>query len=261
MRVLGPIAKKYAIKELVDVIVERLSECFPYRKMDDWDSELKMESEIPPINIKKLDAIAVVNLARLLEAPQLLPLAFYTCVSQNAVHQIVAGCEYPDGTVRLASADLQIYLKGYESLLEENKDILRIFAEFNKEKGLRPSSCISAPRCHVAFDKLLLSALDGVLFLWADPITPMDTWLNGIYETTPQSKPCRHCDRVLREAITICRQRVWDKLGDIFNVHPWPIEDANGVSNGRRRDSTHEQVRDVIYIRSHTHSHLAYNFI
>ena len=152
MRILGPIAKKYAIKELVDVIVERLSQCFPCRKMDDWDSELKMGKNVPPINIKKTDAIAVINLARLLEAPKLLPLAFYTCVSQSLVHEIVAGCEYPDGTVHLTPEDLQICLKGYDDLLEENKDILKIFAEFNGEKGLRPTSCNSASRCRAAID-------------------------------------------------------------------------------------------------------------
>ena len=98
LRVVGPLAKKLEVRQVVGVVVHRLSRCFPSQQLLKWDPELKTTRATPPVAIRVVDAIAAVGLARTLDAPQLLPMAFYTCCSQLRTDSLLKGVSYgPDG--------------------------------------------------------------------------------------------------------------------------------------------------------------------
>lgn len=210
--------------EVVDAIVARLSRCFPSNKLEEWDPRLGIDLPVPPCLIKWRDAVAVVALARILDAPKLLPTAFYTCILAYDANQLLAASASDDDSgLLLSRRDLGICLAGYEVLLEQRKRMVRMFAEFAGDANLRSDQCKSSSRCHIASDKLLLKLLESDTDSAPKVIDPMDVWFNTQYEKTPQAKPCRSCEKVLRTEVKKMQRGTWKELGSIFQVKPWPV--------------------------------------
>lgn len=109
LRVVTLMAVKYKVQELVDEVIGRLCGFFPWRKLEDWVN-LAYEDEAQPLYITKRDAIAIIPLARLLDAPKLLPMAFYISCGLPQ-HELVEGQTFGDEVVRLDEADLRMCFK------------------------------------------------------------------------------------------------------------------------------------------------------
>lgn len=97
---------KYQVDHVRDEILSRLEQCFP-TILDSWTPNLCMGQKYPPLIIQPQDSIAVVNLARTHNLPNLLPPALYMCC-QLTPRQLVHGVRYSEAgrLERLSKSDL-----------------------------------------------------------------------------------------------------------------------------------------------------------
>ena len=173
------------------------------------------------IRMRRADAIAVVALVRLLGCHEILPLAFYICCSLGEV--LVTGVTYGAEVVRLEPNDLKTCLAGREILVKENTDVMKAFIE-GLQTDARPKDCTQPHLCSRASKRLALLAMEDGLFSDPKPCDEVDVWLDESYGAHPESKPCHRCNAALRSAIRERQENVWQKLGKIFGVEPWPVQ-------------------------------------
>ena len=246
---LAPIAKKYEVEEVVDAIVDRLSRCFPSNKLEEWDPSLGQNLPVPPCLLENNDAVAVVVIARILDVPRLLPTAFYNCVLVFDAGELLAASETESGDapdLLLSRKDLGICLSGYEDLLKQRKCMIKMFAEFAGDANCRSDQCKTSSRCHTAADKLLFRLLENDTYNTAPAvIDPMDSWFEKSYQETPQAKLCRGCDKVLRGKVKKMQLEVWERLGSIFQVKPWPVTGEEDDGEGEQRNEAPENQASV----------------
>lgn len=186
--------------------------------MDDWDTHLRQEDINPPIRLTGIDAIATVGLARLLDAPYLLPMAFYVCANQGA--NTITGVKYGDDHARLSEADQLTCLAMRDEMLEAKNKVFRVLLEYTAGASLQ--GCKTPEACHDAVDKLNLEVAKSGCTLEPSAVDPMDSWLDRTYLADPSRKPCAVCDKHIRSTMDRRRRVAWKKLGDLVGVKPWP---------------------------------------
>ncbi|KAL1938106.1 hypothetical protein VTO73DRAFT_11935 [Trametes versicolor] len=111
------IAHKYEISDVQRQALDVLKIWFPsdFDAFDAWRTS-------PPEGLKKTHAIAAVNIARLTNTPDILPLALYMCVTLRGY--ILNGWRRQDGTIEhLDSEDLRRCLNARDSLFKEGNDM------------------------------------------------------------------------------------------------------------------------------------------
>ncbi|GJE89892.1 hypothetical protein PsYK624_060040 [Phanerochaete sordida] len=223
-RIVVPIAVKYEVQEIVEEARYRLSRIFPTSSLHNWDPSLCPDGDATALQLVHLDCIDALRLARLLDLPALIPLIFYAICNIADLAEVAAGVDYEDGAPRavLAPDDLRTYLVGRQALMQESLRVLRALHELGAEKGARVAGCSSPKRCRPAFHALALTALDDELYCEPSPIDNMETWLANVARTTPEARPCKHCDEAVRKLINERREEAWRKLGTIFGVPEWP---------------------------------------
>lgn len=110
------LGSKYQVDHVRGEVLSRLERCFP-TKLESWTPNLRMATKYPPLTIEPQDSIAVVNLARTYDLPQLLPAALYMCC-QLKPNQLVNGIYYAKTghTEHLSKGDLTLILEGQVKL-------------------------------------------------------------------------------------------------------------------------------------------------
>ena len=195
-------AHKYHAQGIFDeVAISSLQKQFP-SNLATW--------EAIRIKIPSTRSISVVNLARLVGRPSLLPTAFYYCALLGG--EILSGYSSPETmTVEfLSPEDLKRCIDGRNTLGEEAVRLLsRIFIT-------RPcEGCATQAACRSALQTMLESAVasDGA----SDPDV-LRTWRQTIEEWAQQHGLCDLCTRAAIERDVEARQAVWDSLPATFDI-------------------------------------------
>ena len=222
------LAKKYKVQEIITEIVDRLTLYFPSRSLKKWDNvtytdeNMLSVGEIDPLHIVDSDAIAVVNLARLLGAHHLIPIALYVCCTMEQQEALVDGIAYGDEVVRLSQDDLRRCLLARRELLREASQVFLIVLNFISTK---PTACVSwTQQCRRAIEAVArLAVEEGFGGSHPSPIDEWGWWLDATYKAKPGTRPCPHCQKSLKRLIDKRREEAWKKLGDTFDVKTWPV--------------------------------------
>ncbi|PIL26277.1 hypothetical protein GSI_12033 [Ganoderma sinense ZZ0214-1] len=158
------LGRKYKIAELYTQSVEFLQGYFPDTLRDLGDT-----AALLPEGWKDLDAIGVINLARLTGELSLLPSAFVTCICAKSTgpNGIVHGTTQEDGSSEHLSADdLAICFNGKTSL--RTATIAAVFRTFKPD--ISPGCTRRPAACKTALTEMLLSLEDRLdLLLDGDP--------------------------------------------------------------------------------------------
>ena len=187
------------------------------------------DSIVTPVAVDGFAAIAVVNLARLTDTPSLLPVALYTCCSLGGA--LVDGWKREDGTIEyLSPADLKRCINARNALAKEAFSLVSLI--FNPTPG---GFCRTPDACRAALHANLATVLARETV--ADS-TVLDAWTDVINEGALPRKAngyCASCASELHVRDDRERERVWDRLLEIFDVEVpnWNQDwDDEGESDG-----------------------------
>lgn len=213
LRTVAILAKKYNIQTILDEVVARLSRYFPSSSYDDF---LRKVDTNPNIDLVPADAIAVASLARLLDAPHILPTVLYACCNLST-EELFDGVTYGDETVTLSGEDLFTCVEGRHRLLVENDRVMEVLMELLTPPELRPKKCSTPNHCQAAGGRVVAFFQERGLFseyaVLADDAERLD-----ICRADAKTKLCKHCDETLRKLLRERKMEAWAKLGDIFGA-------------------------------------------
>ncbi|KAJ7725859.1 hypothetical protein DFH07DRAFT_853664 [Mycena maculata] len=169
--------------------------------------------------------ILVINLARAVNAPEILPSAFYD-LSRSVVSETTAGTDYANKRHQLSPDDLMSLLKGREHAS-------RFLSTFivNELEGREPSaSCVHtrdedvAQRraCQAAFESItfeILRDVNGVTHRTSDPLFAIvDAELMQTRDDASVLRACEFCRLEFGAAVDQAREEFWRKLPVWFGV-------------------------------------------
>ena len=202
------LAHKYHVEDLLRQALSALQDTFT-SSFKEWEDE----SKVLPVQIRGVEPIAVVNLARLTDTSLIFPHALYICCVLGS--DIIDGWEREDGTVEhLASADLKRCIAAREVLAKEAFSLVSVI--FDPEAS---EDCTTPTACILALRNTLASVLKGGAA--ADPAV-IDTWAPCIREgALPQDNSpfyCSACEDELLARDARERKRVWNQLPEIFAI-------------------------------------------
>ena len=207
------------MQEVIDEVVDRLSDYYPCRLQDWVTVRFSDESEdYGSLTIHRSDSIAVIHLARLIHAQSLLPAAFYECRRQEHQDALIRGLTYGDEVVCLSKDDILLCLSARQPLMEENTRIFKALLDFRSTIGVQPDVCVTRSHCREAVERLTYEAVDGGGLDDISPVGIWDVWLQQAYAEDVTRKPCGHCRRALLATFNQRREEAWEKLGKIFQV-------------------------------------------
>ena len=201
---------KYRIQPIVNEGIRRITSCFS-DKLDVWDAASQNMGS-PLMSYASLDAIAVVNIARLTGIHSMLPVALYLCC-QLEIDTILNGVLRADGTrARLAPDDMALCLEQRASLRHDNVvSALRIW---------RPTP---SEQCESRSKLGCVRVLEAVSGDWLDydngglnHSAAMDGW-DEFFEDG-EFDLCEPCLEMVRKRAVEERQTMWERLPHLFSV-------------------------------------------
>ncbi|PIL26653.1 hypothetical protein GSI_11278 [Ganoderma sinense ZZ0214-1] len=150
---LGRLAHKYQLDQLLDAVVQRLKRSFTTR-LATWDRSGGFDPTRSPMRLYRDHAIEALNLLRLLDRPEMTPMAVYGCC-QLPPKALVRGVRRADGAALecLALDDLEWCLAAKESLMRQSVRVLaglcralegRIADAANDGRCPSPFTCVVA---------------------------------------------------------------------------------------------------------------------
>ncbi|PIL26475.1 hypothetical protein GSI_12233 [Ganoderma sinense ZZ0214-1] len=187
------LAHKYHVQDVLDQAILALGEYFT-SDFDTW------ESDRIAVVLKSRHAVAVVNLARLVDRPSLLPIALYECALLGS--SVFKGYRRDENYVdRLDQSDILAA-----------KAVALISDVFVTEPCTR---CERRGRCKGALKTMLEDAIGS-----DDASDPdvLNGWGNTIKDWAKELRLCGPCEKAALARDTAARRRVWDELPDIFDV-------------------------------------------
>lgn len=198
------LAHKYQIDDLREHGVTRLKTAFT----DDfelWNSRTSFSTAA--IHLSENDYIPAVNLARLIGATYLLPVAFYLCC-QLSTAQLLQGTPRPDGTTaRLTADDLERCIEGKHKLVQDNTlGNAKIFAR-------------AAANCTTSCDHRLLGLIMHRHWLPdASTLANADAFIERL---CMDERLCGECGRHMKAVHLQHRRDAWNLLPRTFGLGNW----------------------------------------
>ncbi|PIL26493.1 hypothetical protein GSI_12251 [Ganoderma sinense ZZ0214-1] len=209
------LAHKYHIQSIEDQAIRALQE-------HPFTTDLSVHS-IPPgkqqIPIQGAQFIGAVNLSRLTDTPQVLPLALLRCSCLGG--NLLDGWKRGDGTTEyLSTADIKRCFDGRVALAQEQFLLLsRLFDTIPFAKCMARGAC-ATQMANIA--RNVVSKEDLV------KKPPLHDWAPSI-RATPVL--CEGCKEVLLDRNKVERQRTWESLPRVFGVtvEGWPKSESDGA--------------------------------
>ena len=206
---LARLAHKYQIDVVERYAIGRLKEVFT-NNFEAWEREVYVfnESFIAPCN--PIDSI---DLARLTNAPSMLPLSFYLCAQD--MNLIVDGQKREDGTcTMLSNADMKRCIAGYGELCRMSEPMLQ--QTFLAPPP--PNFCETPSECKHAVKRMVKR------FGLKKTLHHLTTWEPHIEE---EFDGCDACSKAAIERDKAARRELWKKLPRIFGLQDevkghWP---------------------------------------
>ena len=186
------LAHKYHVQDVLDQAVLALEEYFT-SDFATWDSDGIA------VAFKPRHAIAVVNLARLVDIPSLLPVAFYECALLGG--GIFKGYRRAD-VVRCIEGRNKLAAKAVAFISD-------VFVTDSCAKRERRG------RCKSALKTMLEDAIGS-----DDASDPdvLNGWEHAIKDWAKELRLCGLCEKAALDRDTAARRRVWDELPNIFGI-------------------------------------------
>ncbi|KAJ3489498.1 hypothetical protein NLI96_g2079 [Meripilus lineatus] len=213
---------KYQIQHLREEAIRRLGACFPsslkkFERIIDGPAVKQGEISCREVEITYEDAITVIDMARNLDVPSLLPPAFVACTrlpSEQLIRGVVDGC-------------------GDQSYLSKSDLILIVDAQKTlKSEALRSIGSlltISSPRCikNISRGRPCKREKQAILeAIWSGQVAPaIDPFTKLTRPNLPvQDAMCEPCWEAFHEQRQKVARDVWASLGVLFRVPSWKGE-------------------------------------
>ncbi|KAJ7127282.1 hypothetical protein C8R43DRAFT_700116 [Mycena crocata] len=187
--------------------------------LSDWDEidheagEGDLSFKIPswPWPMDSASRIYIVQLAREIDAPWLLPIAFYRVSVGFAMgtlgKEVFHGTPYNGVPASLSAQDQDSFVKGHNIQIQCTGDILRFLSH-----PPHIDCCTSSRQC--LEDRLRV--IDDFQEIVRDQL---DVWEEDDWDRFEEL--CDTCRQTLRKTHTAARQAFWDKLPEIYDLPPW----------------------------------------
>ncbi|KII84021.1 hypothetical protein PLICRDRAFT_118702 [Plicaturopsis crispa FD-325 SS-3] len=198
------LARKYGMEYLQSRALCYLTDQYP-KTIEAWDERKFRVEKYPGL------VVDVINLARAHDIPEILPAAFYDCVSTYNVTQIIRGVlPHPRNnyrTVRLAQDDQNIAILGLEQLIKS-----AAYQTFDWAIPNEPFPTCSDPgECTDVFAKIT-----------AEYWTPTPRCVALLpWQSKWEDMLCEDCTLAARPNHEINRRSVWDDLPTYFELKAW----------------------------------------
>ena len=196
---------KYHLHELYDQSLQLLK----YHYTDDLQTWAKHNYWKPSHWEDELYSIGVVNIARLINEPTILPTALLACIYTPS--DIVQGFEREDGTREtLEVEDLGRCFRAMKDIQQRGVDgIVRTF------KGPVSATCKSSLVCPAMLTRAKLRHLEANVngFRSGDPFCALDE-IPGM----PELETCADCTAMVKERHQIKRKALWNRLPTLLGV-------------------------------------------
>lgn len=213
------LAHKYIIE---DALLQGISALQSYYTAD-FEVFLKSsDTDEFPIDFfrSSTEPISVVNLARLIDMPSLLPTALYDCCSLDG--SVLDGYTREDGTVDyLSPDDLRRCLNGRDALHREGiENVCRIFTAVNIKCSVH-----TLVACGNAMHEVFTDAVHSPQIVRP---TPLDSWADVIRASGERFGLCKSCIEHLLRRDVETRRDLWRRLPACFDlvVDGWPSDPA-----------------------------------
>ncbi|EIW56898.1 uncharacterized protein TRAVEDRAFT_127184, partial [Trametes versicolor FP-101664 SS1] len=197
---------KYQMQKMVTRAVDYLKRWFS----DDFDAWSAGRLYEPGASLRCMHAIGVVNLARLVDEPSLLPTALLVCCTLD--ERIVEGFAREDGAQEtLTLGDIGRCFRARARLAEHS--LILAMRIFNPDVAYE---CEDRPLCERALRAMLLSVEDRSESFASPDVFP--SWLDPMGEKGLLSECCRDCYEMLERRDRQERLEVWRELPGIMRV-------------------------------------------
>lgn len=220
------LAHKYNVPDILDQAITSLED-YSTADFKAWESG----NNLKVIEATSQQAIGIINLARLVDRPTLLPTAFYTCALEGS--GILDGYEHEDKSVEhLSHQDTKRCIDGRNKLVEEEfAIILEVFLP-------RPTEgCRASASCRASLQRMLEDAIKACK---KSSACVLQGWDELILEWTRGTPLCALCEKAVIEREYKARKRVWDALPTIFDikVDGWGSSTSGGDAGGTAAAAT-----------------------
>lgn len=196
------LGRKYGFDGLYADAKSRLTTEFP-TKFDD------ISSVYTYIEAQNGLIIDVVNLAREIGIPSVLPLALYFCYAPRNYKDVICGERRDDGSIAsLSQQDKDVCLLACPSLLE---------AQFKHTLAWLSTSCVPSPHCTSPHEcKAARANIKSSIWVPVPEIHAVDNW-DDCYE----GGLCDACEMVAKGAHEAGQREVWSQLPSFFGLPSW----------------------------------------
>lgn len=162
------------------------------------------------------DCIAVIAMARLLGAPDILPCTFYQCCLLNLT-DILDGVTYGAEKVVLSADDLRRCLAGYGRLLEVNKELMQVLPDLCAAKRM-VSQCKTTSTCLASLRKVMAERHACGDFHSVDTLASIVGNLDDWNDEHPNEKICKHCRDDIEQEQEGVRSKTFLELTSTFEL-------------------------------------------
>ena len=201
---------KYQIEDVQEQSMDLLRRYFTDR-FDTWEEIVASSRSYPGALFSTCDVhpIGAVQLARLLDEPSMLPVAFYKCAALGC--SILDGWTRHDGTVEhLSLEDTKRAIAGYGNLSYDCMPMTeRIFDPSPSGLCTSPDICTRGLNNVYEFAKYEVPLSVGGM---------LNTWSQAIEEELEPWDVCEHCQHALYKREKDQRRRLWCNLPRIFGL-------------------------------------------
>lgn len=215
VRAMLSLSFKYDVQHIREAALRRLCVWFP-PSLAGWDKFRQSQGAKSSTLVNAKDSIAVINMARRFDLPDLLPIAFYQC-SCMPLADLLKPIDYGNScrdVEELSRDDLGKALHGADELDKLIAPRLYILVNF-----MPNAECQRRSKCKQTARNLLRDVADLGL---SSRISLLD--ISGLdaalarYSTTEVPALCSPCKRDLRGEFDAKRREVWEQLERIYST-------------------------------------------
>ncbi|KAM5544034.1 hypothetical protein V8D89_002220, partial [Ganoderma adspersum] len=217
---LGRLAHKYQLDQLLEAVIQRLKGSFTTR-LDVWDRSGGFDPTLSPMRLYRNHAVEALNLFRLLDRPEMMPMAVYGCC-QLAPKALVRGVQRADGVSLecLSPDDLEWCLAVKDTLMRQT---VRLLANLCLALEARIASAADDGRCPSPFTCVV--AMKAWLDDWRVcpeehmDENPLDEYYAVKLDQVEEDEAlCAACAGAVRDRLSELRHEIWMNLPDFLGL-------------------------------------------
>nr|VWP00669.1 Uncharacterized protein [Ganoderma boninense] len=218
---LARLSHKYQLDQLLSAVVHRLKHHFT-TCLSAWDARGGADRRLL-LRLSAPSAIEALNLFRLIDRPDMIPIALYECAQLNPVF-LVHGGTRSDGITReqLSPADMELCMEIKEELLQATACLLTRLCEACDTRietvTVNPGSGCASPADCVEGLRTVISRAHRDLSecLSADPLDMY--YMSAAVSSPVTGEICRACGTVVKVHYSEERRRIWDSFPKLMGV-------------------------------------------